>query len=190
MAAGPFPYEQPLAHFGCWLHAPRTISGQADVALANDEKGFDGVILAMGVDDFKRVCGHDNAFLRRRPRFKKMFDQVKTIGTVGAQVWMTESLAGLGWRRPSMLVSAFDTPFETWADMTHTLAAERAWRKHAEKKGIKVQQNDAIKSIAYFCGVVPQSTIEDAKEKVSAKGLSYEKDRANGDKRGPAFEED
>jgi hypothetical protein len=45
-------------------------------------------------------------------------------------------------------------PFETWADMTHTLATEKAWRA---AKGMVESPHDAARSVAYFCGVVPDA---------------------------------
>ena len=62
---------------------------------------FDAVVLAMGVDDFDRICG--KRFARRDPAGVKMRRHVKTIATQAAQVWMTADLAELGWRRGSVL---------------------------------------------------------------------------------------
>jgi hypothetical protein len=89
-----------------------------------------------------------------------MRQNVKTIATQAAQVWMTADLRDLGWQRGPVLVSAMEGPFETWADMTHTLAAERAWRAHPNcPPGIRDQSD--VKSIAYFCGVLPQREVDE-----------------------------
>ena len=42
--------------------------------------------------------------------------------------------------------------------MTHTLAAERAYRRDAAKAEGKTLPPDRIRSIAYFCGVVREPT--------------------------------
>lgn len=150
-----FSENGPLDHFGCWQHESPVVSGRARVDLA-DEDDFDAVVLAMGIDDLWTVC--EGGPLMKQRSWQQMFQSVKTIATHAAQVWMTKDLAELGWNRESALVSALEGPFETWADMTHTLPAERAWRSHpaCPAEG----RSDEVKSIAYFCGVLPDATVE------------------------------
>jgi hypothetical protein len=60
-------------------------------------------------------------------------------------------------------MTALPPPFETWADMTHTLATERAWRA---AKGMVECENDKARSVAYFCAVLADA---DAREGAQAK---------------------
>jgi hypothetical protein len=90
-----------------------------------------------------------------------MQKHVKTVGTQAAQVWLDTSVEDLGWRRGSALVSALEHPFESWADMTHTFAAERAWRVQMGKKpGAKNAQADQTRSVSYFVGLLSDAEIK------------------------------
>ena len=60
-----------------------------------------------------------------------MCAEVKTVATKHAQVWLREDTEALGWYRGPVLLTALGTSFDTWADMTHTLPAERAHRIRA-----------------------------------------------------------
>ena len=155
--ADTFSDERPLDHFGCWRHAPPA-TGQTKSETLKDGQHFDAVVLAMAVDDFVSVCGDQLAAVDRR--WDEMRTHVKTIATQAAQVWMTEDLPHLGWQRGPVLISAMDGPFETWADMTHALPAERAWRAHKQCPPKSKGSHSAVKSIAYFCGVLPQRDID------------------------------
>jgi uncharacterized protein with NAD-binding domain and iron-sulfur cluster len=178
-----FSDDSPLDHFGCWRHkSPAIGNTRYQTVPYRDGKDFQGVVLAMGIDDFKAVC--DENFLTAHPPWKKMCERVKTIGTHAAQVWMTKDLAALGWKRGSTLVSAFDEPFETWADMTHTLATEREWQARWRRlqRSDSIEPENNIKSVAYFCGVLPDEEIEPAFEradkrepKVDDREASYER---------------
>jgi hypothetical protein len=81
-----------------------------------------------------------------------MCETVKTVATRSAQVWLSRDLQQLGGYRGSGIVTALPPPLETWADMTHTLATEQAWRA---AKGIAESEHDAARSVAYFCAVLP-----------------------------------
>jgi uncharacterized protein with NAD-binding domain and iron-sulfur cluster len=156
---GPKPFaESPLDHFGCWRHTPPAASATSEITL-RDGQEFDVVVLAMAIADFSRVCRARLSNVDKR--WVDMCDHVgaSTTATQAAQVWMTRDLEELGWRRGTVLLSAMDGPFETWADMTHTLATERAWRRHPEAPK-DLPRHDAVKSIAYFCGVLPRTEID------------------------------
>ena len=79
--------------------------------------------------------------------------EVKTVATKHAQVWLREDTEGLGWYRGPVLLTALGTSFDTWADMTHTLPAERAHRIRAES------EYDRARSVAYFCAALPDAVI-------------------------------
>ena len=61
--------------------------------------------------------------------------------------------------------------------MTHTLAAERAWRRHAAKTETTPPPGDDVKSIAYFCGVLPETEIAAARRSVGADASPRAADR-------------
>jgi uncharacterized protein with NAD-binding domain and iron-sulfur cluster len=146
----------PLDHFGCWRHDRPTTTGATRIEL-NDGEHFDAVVLALGVDDFVKTCGKPLARLDNR--WAAMARHVKTIATQAAQVWLIRDLSSLGWRRGSVLISALDGPFETWADMSHTLPAEHAWRAHPDCPQQARGAGRDVRSVAYFCGVLPDSDV-------------------------------
>jgi uncharacterized protein with NAD-binding domain and iron-sulfur cluster len=164
--------DGPLDHFGCWRHKPPKIKDTRTVRL-KDVKDFDAVILSMAIDDFRVICGKQLA--KQNERWKRMLESSKTVATQAAQVWMTKDLEELGWRRGSVLVSALEGPLETWADMTHTFGAEHAWRAHPNSP-VKHYGHD-VKSVAYFCGLLPQREINPKEEIQTARDLKETTDR-------------
>jgi uncharacterized protein with NAD-binding domain and iron-sulfur cluster len=152
--------HRPLDHFGCWPHLPPKTTDQTRRVLVDGED-FDAVVFAMGIDDFRSVCGESLQKLEgQKTLWKRMFDTTETVATQGAQVWMTKDVNELGWKRGSVLVSALEGPFETWADMTHTFAAERAWRSHEHAPTAAKSYGSAVKSVAYFCGLLPEREVQ------------------------------
>lgn len=158
----------PLDANGCWPHQPPAGAGRglrsAKPMLRGH--GFDSVIFAMGIDDFASVCnkpydGHQNSptFFQRMPAWQRMREHTKTVATRAAQAWFDVSLADLGWRRESTIIAGLDPPFETWADMTHTLAAEERWRPAAGQPAVGTQ----ARSVAYFCGVLKDAEVQAGK---------------------------
>jgi hypothetical protein len=171
-AGNALPDDKVLDHFGCWpsddpganakRKGARTIKVNAD---------FDAVIFATGIDDFVEVFtrGKDpdtgKYFFAEMPaEWGEMSKHVRTVATQAAQVWLDRDLDQLGWHRGSGIITAFEPPFETWADMTHTLASERAWRT-AKKHG-KVD-SDKVRSVAYFCAVLPERDVRENGEKIA-----------------------
>jgi hypothetical protein len=63
------------------------------------------------------------------------------------------------------LISALGQRFDTWADMTHTLATERAWRQAGK---IEAADADKARSVAYFCGVLPEDEAKEGTGPVAA----------------------
>jgi hypothetical protein len=157
-----------LDDFGCWPDAPAVRFGEA-IKAGNGTRElhvkthFDGVIFAMGIDEFKKACideAHfENADAKLPAQWAAMCGQVKTVATKSAQVWLDKDLEGLGWYRGSGIFTALACSFDTWADMTHTLATERAWRATAGK----ASKFSAARSVAYFCATMPESEIKAAR---------------------------
>ncbi|MGJ7508334.1 FAD-dependent oxidoreductase [Variovorax sp. GT1P44] len=157
----------PLDAKGCWPQKRAEAFGPEKAAedcpaFELNQDDFDAVVLAVGKDDFVEACKKSTQDpFKQLPAWKLMDKHVKTVGTRSAQVWMSKDVEELGWDRGPVIVAGLDAPlrdgskkvsrrYETWADMTHILAAERAHRPGGQKPGA-----DKIRSISYFCGVVP-----------------------------------
>ena len=111
---------------------------------------FDVVVLAIGVDDFRsivlgRASTRGSTVLRR---WQKMCKHITTVGTRSAQVWLYKDLESLGWYRGPGVITALDTTYDTWADMTHTLPSEDFPHR--------------VRSVGYFCGTIPDREIASA----------------------------
>jgi uncharacterized protein with NAD-binding domain and iron-sulfur cluster len=140
-----------LDDFGCWPSDNRmfsTAGATGEFSQTSTIEDFDALILATGVDDFFDVVERS----RWPGSVPEKWQKVATAATQSAQVWLSKDLEELGWRRNSGIITALGTPFETWADMTHTMATEKAWRKNKE---MGPTRHDDARSIAYFCGVIP-----------------------------------
>jgi uncharacterized protein with NAD-binding domain and iron-sulfur cluster len=133
---------------------------------------FDAVIFALGLDDLRQVEtvrdeGRPRPFFEHMPReWRTMSQEVKTVATKSAQIWFRQDLEALGWHRGSGLVSALGQQFDTWADMTHTLATERQWRQAA---GGEADGPDAPRSVAYFCGVLADADVRRGRDHINEK---------------------
>jgi hypothetical protein len=124
---------------------------------------FDAVIFALGIDDFVRVCGDAtsgparSAFFKELPEWDSMRRRVRTTPTKVAQVWFEADAQTLGWTRAPGL-TALGPPFDTWANMTHTLPSESAWRRAGGKGSPAAEKAKAAaekaKAVAYLCGTL------------------------------------
>lgn len=103
-------------------------------------KDFDFVVLGVSIGSIRHTC---NELIEFDGRWRLMVDQVKTVATQSLQLWIREDLQQLGWTGPSPTLSAFVTPFDTWADMSHLVPIEN-WPA-------------PVKTIAYFCSVLHTS---------------------------------
>jgi len=99
---------------------------------------FDLVILAVGGGAIPHAC---KSLVERDERWRAMVEHVKTVPTQACQLWLSASMAELGWHEPPVNISGFVEPFDTWADMSH-LASEESW-------------DQPPAAIAYFCSVLP-----------------------------------
>lgn len=75
-----------------------------------------------------------------------MTEEVSTVATMAAQLWLEESDTGLGWSGPTgVTLSGFGDVFDTWASMPHLLPRED-WPAPAAPQGL-----------AYFCAAMPDA---------------------------------
>ncbi len=98
---------------------------------------FDIAILATPPQVLDRVAP---ALADASPAWASALSESASVATQSLQLWMTQSLTDLGWTRGPTVLTAFQEPYDSWGDMSQTLAQE-AW------PGPTVPA-----SIAYFCG--------------------------------------
>ncbi|MDM0012452.1 NAD(P)-binding protein [Variovorax sp. J22P168] len=162
---------------GCWPDDPLAAFDQAVRAKVADPPplragtDFDVAVIAVGKDDFVAACQGSAPDASKvspfvdLPAWELMRQRVQTVATRSAQVWLSQDLEALGWDRGPVIVAGLDAPqrdeprqkisrrYETWADMTHVLAAERAWRANVARDAGHAAVPDGVRSVAYFCGV-------------------------------------
>lgn len=151
-----------LDDFGCWPDSAHKFAGTGALGQATSlafGTDFEAVILAPGARDFVDLGDRSQIFPNLPRQWQDMRDNVRTAATQSAQVWLSMDLEELGWKRGSGIMTAMGTPFETWADMTHTLETERDWRI---AHGKSPSPQDAARSVAYFCAVVPDQAAVNA----------------------------
>ncbi len=113
--------------------ATRTIRVGAD---------FDAVVLGVGLGAIPYVC---REIIDRDRRWQDLVKHCKTVATAAFQIWMREDVEQLGWKHNQCTVTAFERPFDTWADMRH-LITEEAWSTRP-------------RAIAYFCAALPDGEL-------------------------------
>jgi uncharacterized protein with NAD-binding domain and iron-sulfur cluster len=111
----------------------------AEARVLRDGEDFDAVVLAIPVGMAPIVCSE---LIEDRPEWRGMVEHVTTTATQALQLWLREDEHALGWAEPGATVSAYASPFNTWASMPQLIAAEQ-WPA-ADRPG----------SIAYFCGAL------------------------------------
>jgi uncharacterized protein with NAD-binding domain and iron-sulfur cluster len=112
---------------------------------------YDDVLLGISLAALPMVCGD---LIAASPQWRQMVAHVKTVQTQALQLWLTPTVAELGWPlRHRPLFSGYDymkttsmapldgaiSPFDTWGDLSHLLSRE-AWPPTATPQ-----------TIAYFC---------------------------------------
>ena len=120
-------------------HWERRKVGSKTLRVATD---FDVVILGVGLGAIPYVCGE---LVNSDRRWRDMVTHCKTVATQAFQLWMREDVEQLGWRHSQCTVTAFEKPFDTWADMRH-LVSEETWAV-------------TPRAIAYFCAVLPDAEL-------------------------------
>lgn len=102
---------------------------------------FDEVVLGIPVGAHRRVCGE---LIEANDRYRTMVEASATVRTQAFQLWLRRSSTDLGWERGTDSVAgSYVEPLDTYCDMSDLLEAEE-W-----------PEADDVRSIAYFCGVLP-----------------------------------
>jgi uncharacterized protein with NAD-binding domain and iron-sulfur cluster len=102
---------------------------------------FDLAVLAFPPEMIRRVAP---ALCAASAPFGTMVEQSSSVATQAFQLWLRPTLPDLGWTTGSPVLSAYASPFDTWADMTHLLPHEQ-W-----------DADYAPSTIAYFCGALDE----------------------------------
>ncbi len=127
--------DAPLeSHFCEWPDAEKLV--------LRDGEDFDVVVLAIPVGMAPLLCGE---LIDDRREWAAMVENVATTATQALQIWLREDEPSLGWQAPGATVSAYESPFNTWASMPQLIDVER-W-----------PAADRPSSIAYFCGALQAS---------------------------------
>jgi uncharacterized protein with NAD-binding domain and iron-sulfur cluster len=102
---------------------------------------FDVVVLAVSLGMVPYVASE---LVIADRAWRDMVDQVATVATRSAQLWLTAGESDIGWDGPpGVTLSGFGDSFDTWASMSHLLPME-AWPTVGPPQ-----------SIAYLCGATP-----------------------------------
>jgi uncharacterized protein with NAD-binding domain and iron-sulfur cluster len=125
-------------------------------------RDFDVAVLGVSIGAIPDVA---RELIEREPGWRDMVRHVKTVPTQAFQLWMRKDVRELGWMHPPVNLSGFVEPFDTWADMSH-LIPEESW-------------NDQVKSIAYFCSVLPEPLPEGGAVTEELQRAQRERVRAN-----------
>ena len=140
--------------------SPRRDTGARTLEVGQD---FDAVVFAIPLGMVPHLCGE---LLASSPAWRSMVDHVGVVATQAFQLWLGEDEASLGWSAPSgATLSGFVTPFDTWASMSHLLAAEDWPESHAPR------------SIAYFCSVLAKPEAADGRPDIEGANQAV-RDRA------------
>jgi uncharacterized protein with NAD-binding domain and iron-sulfur cluster len=133
-----------------WEQDPLTTKKIVRLELGKD---FDKVVLGIPVGALKTIC---KDLSKANPKFAEMLDNAETTMTQAFQLWMDTDLHELGAANlEDCTMTGFVEPFDTYADMSHLISAEKWPAK-------------TVKSIGYFCNVL-QDIASDSQSKANAR---------------------
>src|SRR5205085_6408042 len=109
---------------------------------------FEVAILAVPPAVQEQIC---RPLREADQRYAAMLTGAKAVVTQAAQLWLDRTPEQLGWRWScDSLMSVYVEPIDTYCDMSHLLPCEH-W-----------PEEDDVRHIAYFCGVIPTADVQDA----------------------------
>ena len=103
---------------------------------------FDVAVLAIPVGALGRLTA---PLARINARWRRMLRSAHVVPTAGVQMWSKLSAADLGWLGDPALVTAYDQPLNTWADLSFLLDLEE-------------QPKRPFRHLAYLCGPLSRVT--------------------------------
>lgn len=111
-------------------------------------RDFDVAVLAVSLGMVPHVASE---LVDANPAWRAMVDEVRTVATQSAQLWLRVDEQRLGWTGPpGVTLSGFGDTFDTWASMSHLLTTEQ-W-----------PDTEPPRSLAYLCGATPDGDPRDA----------------------------
>ena len=99
---------------------------------------FDLLVLGASLAEVTELCAD---FPGRVPGWGPMFASMRSVATIGTQLWMSEPLKALGWTHGPVPVDAGPEPLDVWADRSDELQREQ-WNEAASPP----------LSLHYLCG--------------------------------------
>lgn len=130
----------PAAHAEDVYEAPWSTTNNSASLKLERGKDFDVVVLGISVGALNSIC---TDLAAKHPRWKQMLAAQHAIQTISAQVWLSEATSALGWGGGPTVLTSFEQPYATWADMHHMVAYE-------------ADDGAGCKDLAYFCGTLPR----------------------------------
>lgn len=104
---------------------------------------FDVAVLAVSLGMVPHVASE---LVTANRAWRDMVDEVATVATRSAQLWLNATESEMGWDGPpGVTLSGFGDSFDTWASMSHLLPMER-WPSTRPPQ-----------SVAYLCGALPDA---------------------------------
>jgi hypothetical protein len=119
-----------------WPDDPGVPAGPERPFTISRGNDFDVVVLGIGVGALGSLC--QELIAAAPATFGAMVESSVSLPTQSVQLWLRSTMAQLGWDRGAALLSGYERPFRSWADMTHLLPRE-AWPP------------GSVQSIAYLC---------------------------------------
>jgi uncharacterized protein with NAD-binding domain and iron-sulfur cluster len=147
----------------CWPERPRM--EQLDpcderVTLLRG-RDFDAVVLAVPPAAAARAVA---PLCAQRAAWRDMIASLGDVATAAAQLWFMKPVGTGG--REGVVMAGFAGPWDTWADMTHTLASERWTGDHAAR------------AVVYGCGPVTDAVASTTPDGRDALLAAYVRDHA------------
>lgn len=101
---------------------------------------FDSVILGVPSGALSSCA---NSLLQNNKTLRLASEKLKTVRTQSAQLWFLPTAEGLGWKFEPTVLTGYQKPFDTWADLSVTL-------RYENPAGI------GPGSVQYLCAVMPE----------------------------------
>lgn len=98
---------------------------------------FDEIVLGISVGAFPFIC---KEMMDANARFGRMVQGIKTVQTQAVQLWLDADAARMGAPERPPVVTGYQDPINTWADLSYLIEHED-W-----------PDADKPKFLAYFCG--------------------------------------
>jgi uncharacterized protein with NAD-binding domain and iron-sulfur cluster len=110
----------------------------------NKDSDFDVVVLGISVGALRGIC---RELIGKHSKWQRFIAAQKTTPTLGVQFWLLMPITELGWEGPPPLLTGYERPLSTWADMSFLLDLEG-------ERDILPYYN-----LSYLCGPFPRSPV-------------------------------